>query len=71
MQNPNNLEYLVSNIDILNKLKKITVKIILYKDLQNIITTSSLFIYVFLKIILYYIRWLILNLFHHFFNMCF
>ena len=42
MQNPDKLEYLVSDIDILNKLKSFPVKIILYKDLQNITTINQL-----------------------------
>ena len=36
------LEYLVSNIDILNKLKKFSVKKVLYKDLQHISNTTQL-----------------------------
>ena len=42
MQNPNSLEYLVSNVDILNKLKNFSVKIVLYKDLQNITYITQL-----------------------------
>ena len=42
MNDSNSLQYLVSNIDIINKLKNFTVKIILYKDLQNISNITEL-----------------------------
>ena len=42
MQNPESLQYLVSNIDILNKLKSFSIKIIIYENLQNIININEL-----------------------------
>ena len=42
MNDSNSLQYLVSNIDIINKLKNFTVKILLYKELKNIRDISEL-----------------------------
>ena len=36
MQNPDDLNYLVSNVDILQKLKSFSIKVVLYPDLQKI-----------------------------------
>jgi hypothetical protein len=42
MQNPDNLDYLVSNVDILQKLRSFSVKIIIYPDLQKIKNINEL-----------------------------